>query len=176
MLADRGSAATQGWRPELVFMPAPRPTSRISTARASVVRACPGEGRLTTPCCRFPRYKGWTAVAPYETFMPPPAAGHVAQEAAIRVRLLVMLADRLTSVRQGCPNLTQSGAVLAAVKTASRAPAAVACAALRPVLTAAARGALVNPRSGRRNGASIKQRNWLLVRCPTGRIEFNWQR
>ena len=71
------------------------------------------------------------------------------------------------------PNLTQSGAVLAAVKTASRAPSAVACAALRPVLTAAARVAFANPRSGRRNGASIEQRNWLLARCPTGRL--NWQ-
>ena len=39
---------------------------------------------------------------------------------------------------------------------------AVACAALRPVLTAAARGALANSRSGRGNGASIEQRNWLL--------------
>jgi hypothetical protein len=73
------------------------------------------------------------------------------------------------------PNLTQSGAVLAALKTASRAPSAVACAALRPVLTAVARGTLANPRSGRRNGALIEQRNWLLVRCPTGRLEFNWQ-
>ena len=40
---------------------------------------------------------------PFETFMPPPAAGGVAQEAVIRVRLLVMLADRLTSVRLAAP-------------------------------------------------------------------------
>jgi len=43
------------------------------------------------------------------------------------------------------------------------APSAVAGAMLRPVLTAAARGALTNPRSERRNGASIEQRNWSLV-------------
>ena len=73
------------------------------------------------------------------------------------------------------PNLTQSGALLAAVKTASRAPLAVAGAARRPVLTAAARGAVANPRSGRRNGALIKQRNWPLVRSPTDPLEFNWQ-
>ena len=73
------------------------------------------------------------------------------------------------------PNLTQSGAVLVAVKTASRAPAAVACAALRPVLTAAARNALADPRSGRRNGASIEQRNWLLVPRPVNRLSLNWQ-
>jgi hypothetical protein len=73
------------------------------------------------------------------------------------------------------PNLAQSGAVLTALKTASRAPAAVACAALRPVLTAAARGALANPRSGRRNGASIEQRNWPLVPCLATHLGFNWQ-
>ena len=73
------------------------------------------------------------------------------------------------------PQLTQSGAVLAALKTASRAPAAVACAALRPVLTAAARAALANPGSGRRNGASIEQRNWLLMPCSADHMSFNWQ-
>ena len=35
--------------------------------------------------------------------------------------------------------------------------------ALRPVLTAAARGALANSRSGRRNGVWIEQRNWRLA-------------
>src|SRR6267378_43466 len=40
---------------------------------------------------------------PFETFRPTPAAGRVAQEAVIRVRLLVMLADRLTSVRLVAP-------------------------------------------------------------------------
>ena len=57
-----------------------------------------------------------------------------------------------------------------AVKDASRAPSAVASAALRPVLTAAARGALANPRSGRRNGASIEPRNWLLMPCLADRL------
>src|SRR5260370_41864181 len=44
-----------------------------------------------------------TAVDPFQTFMPAPGAGQVAQEALIRVRLLVMLADRLMSVRRGVP-------------------------------------------------------------------------
>jgi hypothetical protein len=48
------------------------------------------------------------------------------------------------------------------------------CAALRPVLTAAARSARANPRSGRRNGASIEQRNWLFVPGPKDGPEFNW--
>ena len=65
--------------------------------------------------------------------------------------------------------------MLTAAKTASRAPLAVACAALRPVLTAAARGAFANPRSERGNGASIEQRNWLSGPCPTDRPQFNWQ-
>ena len=64
----------------------------------------------------------------------------------------------------------QSGTVLTAVKTASRPPSAVACATLRPVLTAAARGALANSRSGRGNGASIEQRNWLLGPGSTDRL------
>src|SRR5271166_3889269 len=37
---------------------------------------------------------------PFETFIPAPAAARVSQEAVIRVRLLVMLADQLTSVRR----------------------------------------------------------------------------
>ena len=64
----------------------------------------------------------------------------------------------------------QSGTVLTAVKTASRPPSAVACATFRPVLTAAARGALANSRSGRGNGASIEQRNWLLGPGSTDRL------
>ena len=72
------------------------------------------------------------------------------------------------------PNLIQAGAVLTAVKTASRAPSAVTCAALRPVLTAAARAAPVSPRSGRRNGAAIEQRNRHLA-MPDQPPEFNWQ-
>ena len=40
---------------------------------------------------------------PFETFMPAPADGRVAQEAVIRVRLLVILADRLTSNRLAAP-------------------------------------------------------------------------
>jgi hypothetical protein len=61
------------------------------------------------------------------------------------------------------PNRAQSGAVLAAAKT--KPPPAVALPLVGPVLTAAARGALANLRSGRRNGASIEQRNWLLMPC-----------
>jgi len=49
------------------------------------------------------------------------------------------------------PNLAQSGAVLATIKT--KPPPAVALPLVGPVLTAAARGALANPRSGRRNDA-----------------------
>ena len=37
---------------------------------------------------------------PFETFMPAPVAGRVTQEAVIRLRLLVMLADRLMLVRR----------------------------------------------------------------------------
>jgi hypothetical protein len=37
-------------------------------------------------------------------------------------------------------------------------------------LTAAARGALADPRSGRRNGAPIEQRNWLLMPCQTDHL------
>ena len=47
---------------------------------------------------------------------------------------------------------------------------AVALPAVGPVLTAAARGALADPRSGRRNGASIEQRNWLLMPCQTDHL------
>jgi transposase len=55
------------------------------------------------------------------------------------------------------PDRPQPGTVLAAVKTAARAGGG----GLRPVLTAAARGATHNTtRSGRRNGALIEQRNW----------------
>src|SRR6516225_10047548 len=54
------------------------------------------------------------------------------------------------------PNPAQSGPVLATVKTASRAPSAVACAALRPVLTAAARGAPPNPG---RDGETVLRSN-----------------
>jgi hypothetical protein len=46
--------------------------------------------------------------------------------------------------------------VLAAVKTASRAPSAVAVASLRPVLTAAARGAPLNPG---RDGETVHRSN-----------------
>jgi transposase len=46
---------------------------------------------------------------------------------------------------QPCPNPGEPGAVLAAVKTAARTPAAVALPLVGPVLTAAARGALRNP-------------------------------
>jgi hypothetical protein len=39
-------------------------------------------------------------VDPFETFMPAPVAGRVTQETVIRLRLLVMLADRLMLVRR----------------------------------------------------------------------------
>jgi hypothetical protein len=66
------------------------------------------------------------------------------------------------------PQPAQSGTVLAAVKT--KPPVAVALPAVGPVLTAAARGALADPRSGRRNGAPIEQRNWLLMPCQTDHL------
>jgi hypothetical protein len=60
--------------------------------------------------------------------------------------------------------------VLAAVKT--KPPVAVALPAVGPGLTAAARGARADPRSGRRNGAPIEQRNWLLMPCQTDHPPF----
>jgi hypothetical protein len=54
------------------------------------------------------------------------------------------------------PNLAKSGAVLAAVKTASRAPSAVALPLVGPVLTAAARGAPPNPG---RDGETVLRSN-----------------
>ena len=57
---------------------------------------------------------------------------------------------------QPCPDPRQSGAVLAAVKTASRAPAAVALPLVGPVLTAAARGA---PRNPGRDGETVLRSN-----------------
>jgi hypothetical protein len=63
------------------------------------------------------------------------------------------------------PQPAQSGTVLAAVKTTP--PLAVALPLVGPVLTAAARGAPVDPRSGRRNGAAIEQRNRLFRPCLT---------
>ena len=66
------------------------------------------------------------------------------------------------------PNLAKSGDVLAALQT--KPPLAVPLSAFGPVLTAAARGALANPRSGRRNGASIEQRNRLLIPGSTDRL------
>ena len=57
---------------------------------------------------------------------------------------------------QPCPDARQSGAVLAAVKTASRAPAAVALPLVGPVLTAAARGA---PRKPGRDGETVLRSN-----------------
>ena len=57
---------------------------------------------------------------------------------------------------QPCPNLGERGAVLTAVKTASRAPSAVALPLVGPVLTAAARGA--TPKPGR-DGETVLRSN-----------------
>ena len=64
-----------------------------------------------------------------------------------------------SGLRQPLPDLADADVVLTAVKTASRAPSAVALASLGPVLTAIARDAPTTLRSGRRNDVSIEQRN-----------------
>ena len=64
-----------------------------------------------------------------------------------------------SGLRQPLPDLADADVVFTAVKTASRAPSAVALASLGPVLTAIARDAPTTLRSGRRNDVSIEQRN-----------------
>ena len=72
------------------------------------------------------------------------------------------------------PHLVQSGAVLAAVKTASRAPSAVASAALRPVLTAATRGA-PGSQVGTEKRCFDRTKKLALDDVPERPPEFNWQ-
>ena len=72
------------------------------------------------------------------------------------------------------PNPAQSGPVLATVKTASRAPSVVAGAVLRPVLTAAERGAPQTQVGTEKR--CFDQTKKLTVDAETNRpTEFNWQ-
>jgi hypothetical protein len=71
--------------------------------RKAVAEAGFAQGQLSAESSRLPDRSRTARFDPFETFMPPQAAGRVAQEAVIRVRLLVMLADRLTSVRLTAP-------------------------------------------------------------------------